>query len=191
MKNIKIITCNKNPQIQDFTFKPGFVALVEEKTNKILAITSGWKVGGWKVEGNLFVYRPQQDGNGTWKGDWECEEYFPIKDVLNRIQAWQENEEIKKTIAYTKGKTLYVSLEPIRFTNVVPGKKYNNDGEYGFYTCYIPITEYPGIYRVYTECTCDFDRCKIGYEGIRALTVQEYRKLRKASDEVEDMGSLY
>ena len=74
---------------------------------------------------------------------------------------------------------------------MIPGDKSNNGGEYGFYTRYRPIPEYPGIYRVFTETTCDFDACGTGYVGTVALTVLEHQKLRKASDEVEAAGSLY
>ena len=185
MKNFEILICAKEAQVQGFNFKPGFAALVEEGTEKVLAATSGWNEGG-----ATFVYR-QDSSTGEWTGDWEDEETFPASKVLASIEYWQENEDMKKALAYAEGKKLHVSLEPIRFTDVYPGEKCNNGGEYGYFTHYTPIPEYPGIYRVRTSCTCDFDRCGTGYQGIRALTVREYRRLRKASDEVEAAGSLY
>jgi hypothetical protein len=173
-----------NPEkVQGFNFQPGFAALLEG--DKILAATSGWETGGDKY---LYVYRPQ---NGGWIGSWEDEETFPVEDVLDAIQNWRDSEQLSQALAYAQGKKLYVSDTDLVFTDVVPGKKCHNGGEYGFYTRYSPIPEYPGIYRVYTETTCDFDACGTGYEGIRALTVREYRRLKKASDEVEDKGSLY
>ena len=177
---IKVFT---NSEVVDgFNFKEGFVALVDDSGN-IIAATSGWESNG-----ELYVYRPQPDG---WAGNWENEETFPVADVLSAIEEWRENKDLRKALAYAKGKKLYVSNEPIQFTDVVPGRKRFNGGEYGFYTVYYPIPEYPGIYRVFTETTCDFDACGTGYEGITALTIAEYRKLRKKSDEIEDVGSLY
>ena len=77
------------------------------------------------------------------------------------------------------------------FTDVAPGEKSRNGGEYGFYTRYIAIPDHPGIYNVVTETTCDFDTCGTGSQGIKALTVSEYRQLKKASDKTEEGGSLY
>lgn len=181
MKKIKVFT--NSAVIDGFNFQEGFVALVDG-SGHILAATSGWECNG-----ELFVYRPQN--GGVWAGDWENEETFPVADVLSAIEEWRENEDLSKALAYAKGKRLYISDRPICFTDVVPGKLCNNGGEYGFYTVYYPIPEHPGIYRVYTETTCDFDACGTGYEGIRALTVSEYRRLRRKSDEIEAAGPLY
>lgn len=103
----------------------------------------------------------------------------------------QEAKEIEKAFAFAAGKKLHVCKEDIIFTDTVPGEKCNNGGEYGFYTRYSPIPGHPGIYRVYTETTCDFDACGTGYEGIHCLTEEDYRELRKASDEIEAAGNLY
>jgi len=124
-------------------------------------------------------------------GDWESEETFPVQEVLEAIQDWQDQQELVKALAYAKGKKLHVSDGDIEFTDVVPGEKHRDGGEYGFYTRYRPIPGHPGIYRVSTETTCDFDACGTGYQGIRALTVREYRRLKKASDRIEARGSLY
>lgn len=180
MKKIKVFTTKV--MIDGFNFQEGFVALVDD-CGHILAATSGWECNG-----ELYVYR-REDGN--WTGRWENEETFPVADALSAIEEWRENEDLSKALAYAKGKRLYISDRPIRFTDVVPGKLCNNGGEYGFYTVYYPIPEHPGIYRVYTETTCDFDACGTGYEGIRALTVSEYRRLRRYSDEIEAAGPLY
>jgi len=103
----------------------------------------------------------------------------------------QEAKEIKKAILQARNKRLHVSKKDIVFVDVVPGNKCNNGGEYGFYTRYSPIPGHPGIYRVYTETTCDFDDCGTGYEGIQYLTEEQYQELRKASDEIEAAGNLY
>jgi hypothetical protein len=184
MKNREeIYICEKDDKKQGFNFKPGFVALADEKGN-IKAATSGWECNG-----NVYVYRPSVDG--TWIGDWEDEGTFPVKEVLDAIQNWQEEKELQKVLHYTDSKKLYVSENDIMFTEIVPGSRCWNGGEYGFYTRYIPIQEYPGIYKVYTESTCDLDACGTGYQGIKALTAAEYRKLRKESNKIEEVGSLY
>ena len=103
----------------------------------------------------------------------------------------QEAKEIKKALLQAEGKTLHVSKKDILFTDIVPGAKCRNGGEYGFYTRYCPISDHPGIYRVYTETTCDFDSLGTGYEGIQCLTEKNYKELRKASDEIEAAGNLY
>lgn len=105
----------------------------------------------------------------------------------------QEAKEIEKAIlqAQAEGKSLHMSEEDIVFVDTVPGARCNNGGEYGFYTRYCPIPEHPGIYRVYTETTCDFDSCGTGYEGIHCLTEDDYKEFRKASDEIEAAGNLY
>lgn len=105
----------------------------------------------------------------------------------------QEAKEIEKAIlqAQAEGKSLHMSEEDIVFVDTVPGARCNNGGEYGFYTRYSPIPGHPGIYRVYTETTCDFDSCGTGYEGIHCLTEDDYKEFRKASDEIEAAGNLY
>ena len=172
---------NEKIELQGFNFQPGFVALVEG--DNILAATSGWECNGC-----IFVYRPTEDG---WRGDWEGPETFPVEEVLDAIQDWKDNQDLQKALAYAEGKKLHIAESDVVFTDVVPGEKHHDGGEYGFYTRYRPIPGHPGIYRVSTECTCDFDSCGCGYQGIRALTVREYRRLKKASDKVEARGSLY
>lgn len=183
MKNLEIRIATDRTGIQaGFHFKEGFAAIFDG--DKIVAATSGWTSGNM-----IFVYRPQEDG--SWEGDWEGPETFPVDEVSQALQVWAEKEEIEKALAYAEGKKLYVSNSDIVFTDVVPGEKSRDGGEYGFYTIYSPIEGYPGIYRVSTGTTCDFDACGTGYVGIRALTVREYRRLKKASDKIEAEGSLY
>ena len=165
-----------------FNFKPGYAALVEG--DNILAATSGWEESGM-----LYVYRPAQDG--SWAGSWEGQETFPVQKVLDAIQDWKDSADLQKSLQYAEGKKLHISNEDVVFTDVVAGEKCHNGGEYGFYTRFSPIPGHPGIYRVSTESTCDFDSCGCGYQGIRALTTREYRRLKKASDKVEARGSLY
>lgn len=182
--NAKIEVAAKATKKSGFNLQPGFAALVGENGN-ILAATSGWETGGM-----LYVYRPTAQ-DGSWVGNWEGEETFPVEKVLEAIQDWQDSEELGKALRYAEGKKLHTSDVDVVFTDVVPGEKSRDGGEYGFYTRYSPILGHPGIYRVSTETSCDFDSCGTGYQGIRALTVREYRRLKKASDRIEARGSLY
>lgn len=86
---------------------------------------------------------------------------------------------------------LHVETEPFCFTQVVPGEKSSNGGEYGFWEQWIPIPKIPGIYKVYSQTTCDFDSCGTGFEGVRLLTEQDYIARKAESDKVEANGSLY
>ena len=182
MENYEIYVAKENKEIQGFNFRPGFIALFEKEN--ILAATSGWESGGC-----LMVYR--QDSKGNWQGKWEDEEDgINVPEILQAIADYEEKVELEKALKFAEGKKLKISETPLKFTDEVPGKKCNDGGEYGFYTVYCP-TENPGIYRVMTETTCNFDSCGTGYQGIRALTVSEYRKLKKESDKVEAAGSLY
>ena len=169
-------------KINGFTVQEGFVALLDEKENPV-AITSGWENNG-----EYFVYRQRPTG---WVGEWESEPAFPVAEVGELIAEYRRSEDIQKALEFAKGKKLKVSEEKLTFTEVVAGDKSNNGGEYGFWTNYYPISEHPGLYEVYSCSSCDFDSCGTGYEGIRALTMSEYRRLRRASDKVEAAGSLY
>jgi hypothetical protein len=185
-KTIKIF--EKSEKGQGFSFQEGFAALMDD--SRILAAASGYETdngngGSWGV----YVYRPDAENPGEWLGGWEDgEDALTLSDA---ISDWQDEKELKKALTYAAGKKLHTAEGDIFFTDVVPGEKCNNGGEYGFYTRYSPILEHPGIYRVSTETTCDFDACGTGYEGIRALTTGEYRRLKKASDKIEAAGSLY
>lgn len=176
---MKIHVFSEEQRFCGFYFKEGFAALLDDNGTPVAATS------GWECNNCLFVYRPQPDGR--WGGDWEGPETFPVQKVLDAIQDWQDQQELGKALRYAEGKKLHISDVEIVFTDVVAGEKCHNGGEYGFYTLYSPIPEYPGIYRVSTGTTCDFDSCGCGYQGIRALTVREYRRLKKASDKVKEI----
>ena len=176
---MKIKVFRKPEKVQGFNFQEGFAALLDGE--KIVAATSGHTCNSY-----IYIYRPQ---NGGWAGEWEDGE--DAASLSQAILDWEDKKGIEKALECAAGKKLHISEKDIVFTNVFPGEKCNNGGEYGFYTRYCPIPGYPGIYRVFTETTCDFDACGTGYEGIKALTTAEYRELLKESDEIEAAGSLY
>ena len=78
-------------------------------------------------------------------------------------------------------------------TDVVPGNRCNNGGEYGFYSHYEP-TDTPGVFWSWTTTTCDFDRCGTpGYEAGEyvVLTKKRMRRLMQISGRIEEEGDLY
>jgi len=83
----------------------------------------------------------------------------------------------------------------IRLTDVVPGEKHTDGGEYGFYTrlqC-----KRTGLFLIYTTCTCDFDRCgtsgypEPGEEEYVVLTQKELDEMIAESFRIEAAGSQY
>ena len=83
----------------------------------------------------------------------------------------------------------------IVLTDVVPGERYNNGGEYGFYT-HLECKK-AGLFIIYDDCTCDFDRCgttgypEPGEEDFIVLTQKELDEMVNRSLEIEAAGSLY
>jgi hypothetical protein len=95
--SLKLKVWEGQENIQGFTLKPGFVALVEG--DDILAVTSGWE--HWDACGPmLFVYRPLVDG--TWAGRWEDETTFPVQEVLEGIALWRDSQDLKKALQYAE-----------------------------------------------------------------------------------------
>lgn len=83
--------------------------------------------------------------------------------------------------------------EELELTDVVPGDRCNNGGEYGFYTCLQP-TEHPGVFWRWTWTTCDFDKCDTsGYEGgeYAVYTQAELDAAIEESEAIKAAGSLY
>jgi len=88
-----------------------------------------------------------------------------------------------------KNKKLYTGPK-FTCTDVFPGVKQNNGGEYGFYTTYSP-TEKPGKYAVRTWTTCDFDDVHTGPQGYVWLTKKKVAELLAESQKIEGYGNLY
>lgn len=58
------------------------------------------------------------------------------------------------------------------FTDIEPGEKSYDGGEYGFYT-HFRSTPVKGVYLLYTSCTCGFDSCGTGLKGLLFLTKED------------------
>lgn len=170
-----------------FTIKAGFVACLDKDGNPY-EITSGWR----DHNGDLYVYTYNSESQ-EWTGSWECSMgggLYYADDVSRLQDEYQDELDTKKALAYLKGKKPYISEDEIVFTDVIAGENSNNGGEYGFYTTYVPLSN-KGLYKKYTSCTCDFDTCGTGYEGIVALTQSMYNRLVKKENKVLRDGCLY
>ena len=89
---MKIMIFDEAQEHRGFNFQEGFAALLDENSGNPAAATSGWECNGM-----LYVYRPQSDG--TWVGRWEDETTFPVEDVLDAMEAWQDNQDLQKALA--------------------------------------------------------------------------------------------
>ena len=70
-------------------------------------------------------------------------------------------------------------------TEIVPGDKCNNGGEYGF-TSVFTKTKVPGIYFWDRETTCDFSPCGTGPQGFVILTNPMVDRIITASERITD-----
>lgn len=85
---------------------------------------------------------------------------------------------------------LHPIMQAYHFTDVVPGEKCNNGGEYGFYTHLYP-SSLPGVFEVVTSTTCEISPCGTGVEGYQYFTDDDIRRMTAESDEVEERGCMY
>lgn len=170
--------------IDGFTFQNGFASWTDDSGVR-------YATSGWKSQGLLFVYRLI---DGEWTGEWDWQSGYC--QIIDAIEEYKSKKPMSLAIAEAEkisleiDDDLFTSSEEIKFTNVVAGKKCCDGGEYGFYTIYTPAN-FPGVYKVRTETTCDFDRCGTGPCGFEALSTSKYKILRAESDRIEAEGSLY
>lgn len=177
-ENIKVEIAKNSSTLNGFTVKEGYVLF--KNNDKVVGVSSGWT----DID-LMYIYTHQ---NGEWVGDWEDDENFPVEEAIEKLQSWIKKKEITELSLEVEkllkdGEQLHISDKPIRFTDVVPGNKSSDGGEYGFYSTYYP-TEVAGIYECYTSTTCEFDACGTGYEGLEILTQDKYQYLA-SKEEVE------
>ena len=159
-------------KFEGFTFKKGMIALDKETAAEQLGIKTLSMVVVSMVDLERGYCRAFTETTNGWEMDFpELNEDFAellndLQEVVFTAQARPEGE------LYTGGSFVV--------TDVIPGEKCHNGGEYGFYTEYIQ-TAIPGLYAVETSTTCDFDRCGTGFEGLRWLTLEDYNRITAAS----------
>ena len=170
-------------EIEGFTCKPGF-GIFYDSDGK-LAFSSGWQDGG-----QIMVYHRIPNG---WQRGWEYVEgqqtfLTQQAEFYDKVAFDAACEEAAKIPAQRLAPPVY-----IKCTDVVPGRRCNDGGEYGFYSHYEP-TDAPGVFWAWTTTTCDFDRCgTTGYDGGEyvVLTKKRMRRLMQISDRIEEGGDLY
>ena len=97
----------------------------------------------------------------------------------------------KKAVMEAKASTEpYITNKEIVFTDVVPGRKCHDGGEYGFYTHYVP-TSVAGVYKCVTMTTCEIDPCGTGDCGYKFMSASDYARMRAKSDAIIACGSKY
>ena len=178
MKKINSEFGNLNICVEDFekfegfTFKKGMIALDKETAARELGLGTLSVVVVSMVDLERGYCRAFKETAEGWEVD------FPDLDgdfaeLLNDLQ------EVAFTYKAKPEGELYTGSSFI-VTDVIPGEKCHNGGEYGFYTDYIQ-TDIPGLYAVETSTTCDFDRCGTGFEGLRWLTLEDYNRVVEKS----------
>lgn len=170
-------------KFEGFTLKKGFIVLDRDMAAEQLGVeTRSFAVVSMVdlERGYCRVFKETENG---WEMDfpevgWEFAELLnDLQEVVHTYKAKPEGE-------------LYTGHSFIA-ADVIPGEKCNNGGEYGFYTEYIQ-TDIPGLYAVETSCTCDFDRCGTGFEGLHWLTLEDYnRVVEKSLEPVRETERTY
>ena len=169
--------------IEGFTCKPGFGIFYD--SNGKLAFSSGWESGGL-----IMVYH--RTGAASYERRWE---YVKGQQTFLTQQAEFYDKVAFDAACEEAAKIPEQRLAPpvyIKCTDVVPGHRCNNGGEYGFYSHYAP-TDAPGVFWAWSSTTCDFDRCGTGYDygEYVVLTKKRMRRLMQISDRIEEGGDLY
>lgn len=174
MKKLNFKIVKEYGNIDGFTVKPGYVRF-ENGT-----LSSGWSQGD-----AIFVYSKV---DGEWKGDWESEDDgYPVSEIEEALAEWQEQQDLKEVEILNNP---YLGGE-FDIVTVVAGERCYNGGEFGFWDTYSPVPGKPGVYRVESKTTCDFDACGTGYEGFAFISVDEYNHLRREEGELLALGSQY
>lgn len=174
MKELNFKIVKESEKIDGFTVKPGYVKF-ENGT-----LSSGWTQGD-----NIFVYSKVDEG---WRGEWASEDDgYPVNEIEYALAEWQEQQDLKEVEILDNP---YLG-EEFKITTVVGGERCYNGGEYEFWDTYSPIAGKPGVYRVTSGTSCDFDACGTGYCSFSFLSVDDYHQLRKEEGELLALGSQY
>lgn len=170
-------------KFEGFTLKKGMIALDKETTKEQLDMETLSIAVVSIIDLEKRWCRAFVETESGWEMDYP-ELYRDFAQLL---------KDLRETLFTYKAKPEGELYEGGSFiaTDVIPGEKCNNGGEYGFYTEYIQ-TDIPGLYAMETSCTCDFDRCGTGFEGLRWLTLEDYDRITAASLEpIEETAKDY
>ena len=189
MKSVNIEYGKLNICVEDFekfegfTLKKGMIALDKETAAEQLNVETLSVVVVSMVDLEKGYCRAFTETEEGWKMDFP-EVGWEFAELLNDLQ------EVVFTYKAKPEDELYTGSS-FSVTDVIPGEKCHNGGEYGFYTDYIQ-TDIPGLYAVETSTTCDFDRCGTGFEGLHWLTLENYnRVVEKSLEPVGETDRTY
>ena len=174
---------DKSKTIEGFTVKKGFARIISPTGETMF--TSGW-LDDHSDERALFIYKYEKE----WKGDW----YYgnDIERIIEAIEEYNTSEEFRNVAAEAAKldeKELYITTHTLIFTDVIPGEKCYNGGEYRFYSEYYP-TPVAGVYFYKTTTTSDF-KCGTGPQGYVIMTKKCYQKLKEEENQVYKLGCKY
>ena len=174
MKKLNFEIVLENGNLEGFTVKPGYIKFENG------SLSSG------RAQGDaIFIYSKV---DGDWQGEWVSEDDgYPINEIEEALEKWQEQQDIKEVEILDNP---YLGEEFIIIT-VVGGEKCNNGGEYEFWDTYSPVPGKPGVYKVESGTSCDFDACGTGFEGYEFISVDDYNQLRREEAELLALGSQY
>ena len=196
---VNVINSDNDTIIKGFICKPEMIVVSGESG---LGVITRFRFD--EKHNELYALYVYEFINNVWKGRWMRfkldltddlldELHDVVKDIIAaREEALLQAEweaACKEASEYPEDDLLAID-ECLEFTDVIPGEKCNNGGEYGFYSSYYP-TERKGVYEYYTRCTCDFDPCGTGREGFVVLTKENYKSLIEAEDALYEEGCLY
>lgn len=174
MKKLNFEIVKEYGNLEGFTVKPGYVKF-ENGT-----LSSGWTQGD-----AISVYSKV---DGEWKRGWKFEDDgYPVSEIEYALEKWQEQQDLKEVEILDNP---YLG-EEFKIVTVVGGERRYNGGEYEFWDTYSPIAGKPGVYRVTSGTSCEFDACGTGYCGFRFLSVDDYNQLRREEGELLALGSQY
>ena len=178
--NIRIFI--ETEKMHEFNFKPGY-AYFENKLGEKFATS------GWNCNDSIYIYELT---NGVWNGKWHEIKFY--SEILNKIEEYEDDIALKeaKKEAEIKKEELYVIEKGSKlcFIDVIGGRLSDNGGQYEFSSHYI-ATKYPGVYKYYTKCSCDFDDCGTGFKGYEVLTCRDFNNLCKVEKRIIDEGCQY
>lgn len=174
MKKLNFKIVKENGNVDGFTVKPGYVRF-ENGT-----LSSGWTQGDM-----VFVYSKVGEG---WQGKWESDDDgYPVSEIEYALEKWQEQQDLEEVEILNNP---YLG-EEFEIITTVGGERRYNGGEYEFWETYSPVLGKPGVYRVTSGTSCDFDACGTGFEGYEFISVDDYNQLRKEEGELLALGSQY
>ena len=171
--------------INGFTLKPGMALYSSKNATFVACWPDDWAVHGWDI---TVPHSPKKevihmDDLQDWDMTWQQVMLIIDKQAFSKACKEADLIGLKEKLAVYDGE--------LKLTEVVPGEKSRNGGQYGFYT-HIEPTSHPGVFYTWMSSTCDCGRCGGCGEGeYIVLTEKQIEAMIMTSNEIEEAGSLY